>query len=401
MNGIAFDHQVLVEEFSPVNIVGLYTAYLGCGQKNVIGFFFFKKIKQYSINFSLLIRTKNKFLVHNKPLYILFLLLSILSCKKFQVPFSNCENCADQECEDFTWAGNISFEEYTMEGIQYMKPCFNPHNDQELIYVRFDPGIISNPHHELVIYNISDNSETILYDAGLVVGQPSWGASDKIVFSVHGNQLMMVNSDGSNLTQITSSSLEYFNPLFNINGNRFIAAGTVSSTNGSHFPIFNLSGEIVDSVKFKYGNNQIGYPFAFDDSFHEGYFNYANVDVIPNACSIMYKNQEEVLNELSPLEMIDGKGMMTSMCKVGNALFFVQHKKGLFKLNLASNKIEKIMTNCQSKYINSLSISADGQWLLYEQVTAKQTGIDQIIDEQSEIYKMNVFTHEKIKILGE
>lgn len=339
--------------------------------------------------------------MQSKPIFIFILCLIALSCKKDNTIHGNCTSCNDGTCEDFTWAGNISFEEYTMEGIQYMKPCFNPHNDQELIYVRFDPGNITNPHHELVLYNISDFSETILYDAGLVVGQPSWGASNKIVFSIVGNQLMMVNSDGSNLTQITSSSLEYFNPLFNITGDRFIAAGTVSSTNGSHFPIFNLNGEIVDSVKFKYGNNQIGYPFAFGDSFHEGYFNYANVDVTPNAYSIMYKNPEEVLNELSPLEMIDGKGMMTSMCKVGNALYFVQHKKGLFKLNLASNKIEKMMTNCQSRYINSLSISADGQWLLYEQVTAKQTGIDQIIDEQSEIYKMNVFTHEKIKILGE
>lgn len=333
-------------------------------------------------------------------IFLLCSLTFIFGCQKDSPVLGNCPTCADEECHDFIWQGNINYEDYIVTGIQYRQPAFNPLNGDEFVYVKLIPnGSFFN--YDLVKHVISSGQEAVLCSSEIITGQPQWGEQGVIVFSVYGNKIMKINEDGTGLAQITPDGIEYHKPIFESGGNRFFVTGTSTSVNGDYLPIFNLSGVIVDSVKFKFGNNQIGYPYCSDGSMKNGYYTYADISSSPAQFSYCKLLDNISIEKVYDLEMPNGLGFPTSICKNSKKLFFTQFQKGLFGLNLTNGSVEKIITNCQSKYITSLSMSPNGDYIIYEQVKGVQTGVDQEIDEQSEIFIMHVLTHKKTKIIGE
>lgn len=321
----------------------------------------------------------------------------IFGCQKDSPVQGNCPTCADEDCHDFIWQGNINFEDYIVTGIQFRQPVFNPLNGDEFVYVKLIPnGPFFN--YELVKHVISSGEEVVLCDSEMIIGQPQWGEQGVIIFSIYGNKIMKINEDGSGLIQVTPNGLECFAPAFNSQGDKFLVMGSKTNPATFYRPIYNLSGQIVDSIDFEFNNIFIGYPYIFDDNIYNSYFTYSDHNVVPYPNGIcQLKNN----NTLNILDQPSGLGECVALCKNSNSLFYSQFQKGVFRLNLGTGAIEKIITNCQSKYITSLSMSPDGDYIIYEQVKGVQTGVDQEIDEQSEIFIMHVQTHKKTKIIGE
>jgi hypothetical protein len=341
----------------------------------------------------------NSFKIKKVIIYCIIILI-IHGCEKDSPVSGNCSTCTDDECLDFVWPGNIIFEDYITTGPQYKLPFFNPLNGDEFVYVKVDKET-STFNYELIKHVISSGQETILCNSQMIIGQPQWGEQGVIIFTVIGNKIMKINDDGSGLVQVTPNGVECLNPIFEKGGFRFFVSGTTVSVNGNYFPIFDLNGIIVDSVKYRFGNNQISYPYCSDGSMKKGYYTYADINSSPLEISFCKLNNDESILSFYKLDMPNGLGLPHAICKNDKKLFFTQFQKGLFRLNLITGSVDKISSNCQSRYINSISISTDGNYIIYEQVKGVKTGIDQEIDEQSEIYMVNVNTCKKTKIIGE
>ncbi len=325
------------------------------------------------------------------------ILILLVGCHKDTQQVSNCSTCQDEECHDYVWPGSITFETYIRTGPQYTKPFFNPNNPDEFIYVKEIPGAATN---QLIKHTISSGTETILCNSEFIIGQPQWGKSGWIVFTkgIGQNALSKLKDDGSGLTQISSPGIEVLYPFFNTSGDQICAESNYTSYNYS--PILDMDGNLIDSIKIVHGANKIGFPKAFNTSFKNSYYcYYDNSSSTYGYCQLM---NGETIEKLFPLDISTGSSLPWDMCKNNYEIFHVQSKKGLFAFNMITGKSKLLIPNCRSRYILSISMSSDKQHIIYEQVKGVQVDIpNQIIDEQSEIYTINVYTKQKTKIIGE
>jgi hypothetical protein len=322
-------------------------------------------------------------------------IIMLVGCHKDTQQASNCSTCQDEECHDYEWPGSISFETYIKTGPQYTHPFFNPNNGDEFIYVKGIPG---SPTNQLIKHVISSGIETILCSSEFIINQPQWGKSGWIVFikGIGQNALAKIRDDGTGFMQISPSGIEVLFPMFDSSGNQIIVESEYTSYDYS--AILDLNGNLIDSLRIVYGNTKIGFPKALNGSFKNSYYNYYNNSTSKYGYCKLIDGTE--INNLFLLDMANG--LPIDMCKNNFELFYVQGKKGLFGFNLTSQNSRVLIPNCLSRYIRAISMSPDGQHIIYEQVKGVQIDIDnQIIDEQSEIYTINVYTKEKIKIVGE
>ena len=328
---------------------------------------------------------------------IILCMTAIAGCHKNNQQVSNCSTCQDEECHNYEWPGDITFETYIKTGPQYTKPFFNPNNGDEFVYVKYTPG---SPTNQLIKHVISSGAETILCSSEFIVGQPQWGKSGWIIFTkgIVQNILAKVKDDGTGYMPISPPGIEVFYPFFNDSGNQICAESDYTTYDYS--PILDLDGNLIDSIRITHGNNKIGFPKALNGNFQNSYYSYYdNSSSTYGYCQLI---NGETINKLFPLDVSNGNSQPWDMCKNTYEFFHVQSQKGLFGYNVLTGKSRLLIPNCQSRYILSMSMSPDKQHIIYEQVKGVQVDIpNQIIDEQSEIYTINVFTKEKIKIIGE
>ena len=339
-----------------------------------------------------------------KGLFLLLLIgLVFQGCHKDPVDNTgdSCSTCPDGTCQDYVWPNPIVFDYYITTGIQYTKPFFNPNNSDEFIYVKEIPQS-GSPIFELTKHVISSGQETILCNTEFIIDQPQWGETGWIIFSRLGNTIMKINQDGTGLTQVTPTGKECFKPCFNSSGTRFITMGSKANSNANYRPVFDLSGVIVDSVKYEFNGVFIGDPYSTYAEFDNGYFVYSDHNTpspfVNGYCKLNDNDEIDILNQI---DKPNGKGLPIAMCMNGSSLYHVQHKMGLYRFDLATQQTTLLMSNCQSRYIRSVSMSPDGKHIIYEQVKGFQTGNGDEVDEQSDIYTINVDTKEKTKIIYE
>lgn len=332
---------------------------------------------------------------------IILCLIVLVGCHKDTHQVSNCTTCQDEACHNYVWPGNITFETYVRTGPQYTKPFFNPNNQDEFIYVKQIPGF---PTNQLIKHVISSGAETILCSSFFIIGQPQWGKSGWIFFSkgIGQNNIVKIYQDGSSLQQITPNGYSCTHLILSHDGSEMLVNSDsyTSYTTTFYLPILNADGTLIDSLKTYFGNIQIGYPAAVGNKIKDGYYAYYNMD--SNKYGYCRLNNGETIDLLFNLETTYANGLPIGVCKNSSQLFQINGANGLYANNLVSGSSKMLVQLCQSRRIESVSMSPDGQHILYEQVKGVQVDIpNQIIDEQSEIYTINVFTREKIKIIGD
>lgn len=331
-----------------------------------------------------------------KSLIIIFFILCtamISGCKKDTPKGSG--NTPALECKDYVFEEEtIIGPFYNTSGIQYTKPFFNPNNADEFVYIKAEQNS-----RILVKHVVSTGQETVLCNSHIITSQPQWGKQGWIIFSVLGNTIWKIHEDGTGLAQISPSGEENYSPKFNANGDVFICSGSIIS---NRIIIRNLLFDTVDSLKFNYDNFFLGNPCGNPIDFKNAYYRYSNHNspTFENGfCKITNNESLEVLNIIdTPIE----GGQLHATCKNDQHIYYVQFWNGLYRLDINTKQTEKIMDNCRSRYINTLSMSPDGNFLLYERVRGEQTtpgGTN--IDEQSEIFMYNVMTGTETRILWE
>lgn len=330
-----------------------------------------------------------------KIVFLLLFLFGTGACNKNKMPetVSSGYYTPEEDCQDYVFDGGEMFDQYFTTGAQYTMPFFNPNNGDEFVYVKRKSPM------EVVKHTISTGEEVVLCNTKFIDGPPQWGKQGWIIFSVLGNTIWKIREDGSQLTQLSANGSNLYNPIFNQFGDQFIHAGTSSAF---YKPIRDLSGNIVDSLKYNFDNIYIGSPCCPNVDLKNGFFRYSNHNspqpFVGGFCKLKDNETIEVLNEIDSFN----NGEVTTVCKNDKYLYYVQHQNGLFRLDLATRKVDKMMNNCRSRYITSMSMSPDGNSILFERVRGKQTEPGgQNIDEQSEIFLYNVVLRKEKKILWE
>ncbi len=333
-------------------------------------------------------------LLKTRSIFLLAIILTI-SCKKKEINNSNNnvgEEIDKYECHPFVYNDPFITQNVQRTGPQFMMPCFNPNNGDEFVYVKK-----MNP-VQLVKHSISTGEEFVLCSNLYISSQPQWGKQDWIIFGSAFPQIIYkIKSDGTQLTALSTPSQEYNSPLFNSEGNKYIQFGTVDLLH--HLTVFNLNGVKIDTINGNFNNKIFGRKGVYNSDFNNGYGFYADYNTA-DVFGIAHKISSDSLILLNNFHF--SEGAPHALCKNNDNVYYVRFTNGLYSFNLNTNQETKLMDNCDSKYIETLSMSPDGKNIIYERVRGKQlTPGGGGIDEQSEIFIYNVDTKKETKILWE
>ncbi|MDR0801586.1 hypothetical protein [Fluviicola sp.] len=330
---------------------------------------------------------------------VLFSLLAWIAvgCKKDTPQPSGGSNPPNQEeCHDYVFNGGEVFDTYITTGVQYARPFFNPNNGDEFVYVRSGTGTYT----ELVKRKISTGQETILCNSLMIPSQPQWGKQGWIVFSTLSLTTWKIYEDGTGLSQISPSGVECYDPIISESGDKFFGGGIPFTVYGYAPAVFGLNGAVVDSILCQHGSISLGRLAAGEQDFKNGYYHfYDSSEPVENFGYCKLNNNQSV-DKLTSFSMNDGEDV--GACRNNENLYYALYKNGLYRLNLVSRQVDKIMECCQSRFIMSLSMSPDGKSIIFERVRGHQTTPGgMVIDEQSEIFLYNLITKKETKILWE
>lgn len=335
----------------------------------------------------------------------------VVACRKDKsnpilLPNTANGNSSNTDCYNYVYTGGEVIQGTMTTGDQYTRPCFNPNNSDEFVYVKKNHD--NYPFKiQLIKHAISTGQEQVLCDGIAIVNdQPQWGKQGWIIFSVGTAPPLVIwkiREDGTGLAQVTPSNLNCFAPRFNVTGDKFIHGG--EAIKYPYLCIYDLNGNIVDSVRYNYDTIATGFMCPFNDNFKNGYYTYGDLTTSsPQVMGIGKLQNDLGIERLNVINFPNGGGEVLSMCQNNQAVFYVQYWLGLYRLDKATHQTTLVMQNCQSKYIapDGLSMSPNGQNILYERIKGHQIvpgggGID----EQSEIFLYNIATGQEVKIIGE
>lgn len=331
--------------------------------------------------------------------------LLLFACKKEKVSNHTCNNevnTSGDTCEDFTFSGVGVIQEEVYTDTQYTQPCFSPFTDDEFVYVRRVAGV-STP--EIVKYNISTKSEQVLCTTddtgGFPLGSPDWGAQGKIIFNVGtGNSGIgyIINDDGSGLQQFLPSNMNFARPKFDQNGNEIFAIGYVLDSN--HWPIYDLSSNIVDSIPYYYGNIGVGGRSFFDGEIKEGLFSYSDLTQSPAERGLGYIESDTIFSPVLSTNNPSGYGV-TDIGKYQDLIYYVTFGLGFYQYNETTGATTLMQEMCDSRKIIHISVSQISGNILIEEMTNTKLSESGGVDIQSNIFLLNPYTMEKTPILVE
>lgn len=352
---------------------------------------------------------KNK-LESRKLFLILVSALLFIGCRKDPVhldlpePIDSC--CVEPWCDEFPEPPEIGFA-FTSSGVQYKSPCFNPMNGDEFVYLRYQEGSFLP---ELVKYNMSSNQEQVLANSVNIISQPQWGRLGWITFTTIDWNVWKIFQDGSQLTQLTFGEQDQY-PLFNFSGDKitYYRGKLYSNFELENNPdlilnykmlVIDLDGNVLDSVLVPNIHNQYMEHFMYqtwqtagrDENdrtyFMEGTGNIQGIYQLIGDTIFMLK------------EWFGHQGILDIKACDGH-VYFSRHREGLFELNNSSGNQTLVRWGCDTRFYNVLSISPDNEKMLVQKVISTPYAEGQAIDEQHEIWLLELNGCGGQKILGD
>ena len=359
-------------------------------------------------------KTINQFIFNFNWLLIVVIVL-LTGCRKdpeIEVKQNVVADCGcGFVCEDFpksdSWLGYTTFS----TGTQYLSPKFNPTNDNEFVYLRVDENWNNA---ELVKVDLTDMSEIVLLNTHYFSAEPIWNNDHWIVFSGINSQVWKMKDNGSDLTQLTFGNGAQ-NPYFNTDGSVIYYARSISYSNyeleanpelykKSKIIGINLNGEPVDSILAPDIRNKPEGPFLYqkwlqaDFSDHNVYFSWGLEDNFGIYCLDMLSNEIFTIDEWS--RGIDNSSFVENVKYHDNFVYVSKFRNDLLKIDVNTGEHTRIQCGCDANYYNTLSISPDGDKMLVERIISTVLSEDEI-DEQHEIWMMDLDGSNAVKILGD
>jgi len=333
----------------------------------------------------------------------------IHSCRKDKAgppvehPAASTELACNANCEDIPPGPEVGWT-YQSTGPQFLTPCFNPNNSNEFVFLRRGTASVA----ELVKYNLSSNSEEVLCNSIPIATPPQWGDSGWITFSTIGWEVWKIKEDGSQLTQLTHGAKDLF-PYFSSTGQEiyYFRAKSYNNSELSQNPDLyyeylmmkiDLQGTKIDSVTALdiipnnyYQTWQVA-SFQDDKVYFIGgidnYYGLYSLDLITESTNTVFTWNTTPQNYFAQdIDYFNGE------------LFFTKFRRGLYKVgDMGGTEIE-IRNGCGMKYYKDFSISNDGAKLIAEVVISDYSLELGFIEEQHDIYLIDLASCEETIIL--
>jgi hypothetical protein len=342
-------------------------------------------------------------------LYIGWLLgLSVVavSCKK-----SSCTTepiVHDNSCLEYPELDSSGITFFTNERFQYLKPCFNPNDPNEIIYNFRD---LSSNKNQLVKFNAFSGLKTVLVENVVCVTQPKWSRKGWIAFDRSTNsigQVFIVMDNGGSLTQRTFYGANY-GPNWDASGDNLIWQHVSEPTTSADYYFFKqgLNEDTADTLIRNSDENNV-YALHSDVSKYNVILTNTIIDneAFLTLRPLSFEQPFTTLfNIFSEFQLFKIEGLTWS--PTGESAYFTVNRSdelgGLYQINPATGVYTKLMDYCDSKKYVSISCSPIGHLLIGERqdVHLKRNAQGAFTGEimvQSNIYSIDLKTMQETKI---
>jgi hypothetical protein len=300
---------------------------------------------------------------------ISILLCVLLSCQKeddFGLgicrKFDHCEAVNSSNC------GGLDIN-FVNSALEFEGPSFNPLNPKEFVYVKVEN--VSD--HSLWIHDLHSGEDRWIVNTPSCQ-QPIWTKQNQIVWtSVSG--IYRINPDGTDLFRLDAAAAS----------NHSVPSPDGMLVYGYHHPnnevniglIFNLQGVIVDTTAGGWAcdwhedavlfGRGVGSIFEFD------------------------LTMETIHSIHSPVNYITPGNILDAKWRYGHEeVIFSAYQEGLYSYSLVTGEVTQLKMSCKSTFINSISISPDGEAMLLEVEIWKQRGEECTVDVYNEIWLAHI-----------
>ncbi|MBL57221.1 MAG: hypothetical protein CMP61_08540 [Flavobacteriales bacterium] len=281
----------------------------------------------------------------------------------FLILFSCRKGYDSNECEppSSLLNGNVSYISSTEN---YSNPCFNPNNQDEFSFIKWDQGV-----PELWVGNIKTN-EYFFLDSG-VYYTPKWGKNNWIVYNLLNNEIYIIRPNGSNKKQLTFNSSINTNPNWSPNGDKIVYRSSKDLSNG-YLYIMDTLGNDLERIEIVSGNNP---------------------SWSPNGDKIALKNYNGInIYNLVTKEnkIINADDNSINFNWIGNDTLLWEGSSGISISCLKSNNITLLSKDCFKKSYDHPTISVDGKIMCREY-------INEIIDDNNVFFKSDLVLFHNIR----
>lgn len=327
---------------------------------------------------------------------LLIIVIVCMSCKKDPLPLREgylpCEN------------GNfiptpVDIPITYLEGAQHTLPAFNPNDANEFAYQHFENGI-----YQLRRHNIQTGENVLLMDNVNLISKPSWSSTDWIAFDSYPlYRIRAIHARNETIAQVSDEIYGLY-PLWMPSGEEIMYQYSPVLANPFYLIRKGLNnGQVLaapaDTLFFGWHSRMA---VAKNAPIIAGRFEDGGISqlAVGNA-------QNELFQPEVPVEL--NKHILYSISSVsvapdGNTLYFSTYLNnpddGLFKVDVASGTLDKVLGHCRREQITDTDCSPDGNQLImvrqHERFGYHENGQpDGKIYQQSRIYLLNLQTGEE------
>lgn len=295
-----------------------------------------------------------------------------LSCTKDEtIPTTDCFELNDSGCN---WDNA-----FTQVFPSFYKPCFNPDNPAEFLYIRLE-----NEDAILLSYNIITGESKVVYKPignHFWMSDPDWGRDDRIVYGSD-FQIFTMKEDGTDHIQLTFQEGNYF-PFWNWDGSRIIF-GQLSSNPSYKIMMMDKNGGLLDTLP--HDNLPVGNSLKYGCALPGGRIAYV-VTHQPGTIKIATEIPFEQIQEISPAMESDIKDL--KYIPNTNSILWC-NEQGIFITDVNTGITQQIKKDeCGSVVYTHLSVSPSGDKFLVS--TLVYSRIEKCMFRQkNEIRQMNI-----------
>lgn len=302
---------------------------------------------------------------------------------------NNCLYCSDCEvCSNFS-GNEVIVPEYIVNPGMIFAPCYHPNNNDEIAYFKQDTSTGSMT---LNTYNFNTQKENTILSNALVYGpnppQIKWYKPHLLSFIRTDGNIYTVNTENGEVKNITR--IPTFTHHTWINDTTIVAELSLNGGNSYYNKaIINANTGEIDTTKNDY--------FKFGTYLTNGSYVYVKRNDSKNIF-IKYPNEEErriTDNILPDRDSITGLALHPDM----EQIFFTTYRSGIYSVNIALKKTNKIRAGCDTRSYRNITISPDGKQMVVQRIDAHENTTEAKWIETHCLYRMDINGKNEMQIV--
>lgn len=290
-----------------------------------------------------------------------------MSCKKDPPITGNCGNC-DGCTPVGSPSGITSGWELIADGRSFFRPCFNPENANEFLFMTGE-----NSNDTLWVHDLVTSSSVKILTGYNIVSRPQWGKSGWIIMALSDNNIWKMKSNGDSLIQLSFNSYCY-QPGWNYDYSAVVYYRSVVINPTTAYTM-TIDGQALDTIGDCYSASS-----AWN---HPEYITtYSCYGV-----TICNPITGEITNVASKPDENVGCSGYSLFVSNDNVIWSCSY--GLYTTDINTKQTQHVLQSCDAKLYSSPSYSSQSNKLLWQKLLRKPDSTRTALFHRSSIVIMN------------